>query len=71
MTCLACGGHLTCYDTGLSRKLMGRETTEFRCIPCLAALLGTEQAALWRLIRFYQGQGCTLFPQPVPDEIPE
>jgi predicted RNA-binding Zn-ribbon protein involved in translation (DUF1610 family) len=59
--CVTCGRELTSDEIGLSKKLINRGTTQFKCAACLAAYYQIRQERLRELIEQYRAQGCTLF----------
>jgi len=59
--CVTCGGELTRDEIGLSKKLINRGTTEYKCIACLSAYYQVSEERLHELIAQYRAQGCTLF----------
>lgn len=61
-TCKKCGAPLLADDIAIYRKLVFRNAEEFYCIDCLAAELGSNRAAIEKLIAYYRETGkCTLF----------
>ena len=60
--CLHCGGSLTVYDVGATKKLINRGAEEFLCIPCLAKEFKVEEGLIYQKIEEWQKQGCMLFP---------
>ena len=59
--CITCGREITRDEMGLSRKLINRGTSEFKCLPCLATYYRVSEQRLHELIAQYRAQGCTLF----------
>lgn len=62
MNCARCGRCLTGDETGLSRKLISRGTTEFYCLSCLSGMFHTPVPRLQELIEHFRASGCTVFP---------
>ena len=61
--CITCGRELTRDEIGLSRKLINRGATEFKCAVCLSAYYRVSEQRLQELIAQYRAQGCTLFDE--------
>ena len=61
MLCKSCSTELTTTDIALSKKLFGRQITEFFCIECIAEFYETTTDELRLKIEGYKRQGCTLF----------
>jgi len=59
--CLTCGRALTRDEIGLSKKLINRGATEYKCIACLSAYYQVSEQRLHELIEQYRAQGCVLF----------
>ena len=59
--CLSCGCELTRDEIGLSKKLINRGATEYKCIACLSAYYQVSEQRLRELTEQYRAQGCTLF----------
>ena len=53
--------HLTKDEIGITKKLIGRKTDRFYCIPCLAEHLGVTEDELRNKIEEFKDEGCTLF----------
>lgn len=67
--CKQCGkSPLSSNERGLCLKYIGRYTTEFQCIDCLAVTLGTTKIDLEHMAFVFRRQGCTLFPPLAPGE---
>lgn len=62
MTCKNCGKELGGFDIGATKKLVNRCATEYLCIPCLAEHFKVTEDYIWEKIRFFQKNGCVLFP---------
>ena len=60
---------LSSNERGLCLKYLGRATTQFLCMDCLAEELGTSTADLEHMIFVFRTQGCRLFPPPTPGEV--
>ena len=60
--CIVCGGELTVYDVGATKKLINRGAEEYLCIPCLAKHFKVEESLIHRKIEEWREQGCMLFP---------
>ena len=60
-TCIECGATLKKDEVALSRKMLGRTISEFRCIDCLAETLDCDSDDLVIKIQELKEQGCTLF----------
>lgn len=61
--CIVCGGNLSVYDVGATKKLINRGAEEFLCIPCLAKKFKVEEELIHKKIGEWQDQGCMLFPE--------
>lgn len=61
MTCHSCSKPLSDDETGLSRKLINRNTDKFYCLDCLAKQFKTDKKNLEELIKRFRESGCTLF----------
>jgi len=59
--CITCGRELTLDEIGLSKKLINRGATEFKCVACLSVYYQVSEQRLRELIAQYRAQGCTLF----------
>jgi len=56
-----CGKPIPSDVISLNRKLNGRNTTQFKCLRCLASDLGVKQKELKGRITEFKEQGCGLF----------
>lgn len=59
--CCDCGAKLKKDEVALSKKLIGIDTDDFYCLPCLASYLGCDEEDLHIKIIEFKEQGCTLF----------
>lgn len=59
--CKQCEKKLAGDEVGLCQKLIGRMTTNFLCMDCLAAYFEVERADLEEKVRQYKELGCALF----------
>jgi hypothetical protein len=59
--CCECKSVLVKDHIALSKKLLGRNTTRFFCITCLAQFLECDAGDLEIKIMEFKEQGCTLF----------
>ena len=60
--CVICGTSDLDKDTlGINKKLLGKNTTSFYCMDCLADYLGCTVADLLEKIQEFKDEGCTLF----------
>ena len=59
--CLACEKELTPDEIGLSKKMINRGATAFKCLACLAAYYQVPEGQLRARIEQLRAQGCTLF----------
>jgi hypothetical protein len=59
--CCECKSGLDKDYIALSRKLLGRNTSQFYCITCLAKFLECEVNDLEIKIMEFKEQGCALF----------
>ncbi|MBR7110591.1 MAG: hypothetical protein IKC83_01830 [Clostridia bacterium] len=59
--CKTCGKTVTFNEIGLSKKLIGRNATEFECIECLSKRFNCTVSLLNDKIEYFKSQGCTLF----------
>ena len=70
--CCCCGAPLVPDEVALTRKLIALETTQFRCLGCLADFFGCSTDRLREKIAQFRRQGCLLFaPLPASAEEPE
>lgn len=61
--CKTCGREVTGDEIGLTKKLVNRAATEYRCIDCLAAYFRVAPDLLREKIEQYRAMGCTLFSE--------
>lgn len=61
VVCCECGVMLKKHEIALSKKLLGRQITEFVCISCLADDLACSVSDLEIKIQEFREQGCALF----------
>ena len=60
--CVICGQKDLGKDTtGINRKLLGTDITNFYCMECLAEYLGCTVEELLDKIEEFKEEGCTLF----------
>ncbi len=60
--CVICGKKdLGKETTGINRKLLGTDITNFYCMECLAEYLGCTVEELLDKIEEFKEEGCTLF----------
>lgn len=59
--CCDCGETLKKDEVALSLKLIGEDTEEFYCLPCMADYIGCSQDDLMIKIQEFKEAGCTLF----------
>ena len=60
--CYVCGKFpLSKDEVGLTKKLMGRQSTQFYCMDCLAEDLEVTTEELQAKIQEFKDEGCTLF----------
>jgi uncharacterized protein YlaI len=60
--CYVCGRDaLTKNETGLTKKLLGKDVTVFYCLDCLAEYLEVDKEFLLDKIEEFKQQGCNLF----------
>jgi uncharacterized protein YlaI len=60
--CYVCGRDaLTKNETGLTKKLLGKNVTVFYCLDCLAEYLEVDKEFLLDKIEEFKQQGCNLF----------
>jgi hypothetical protein len=59
--CYECKSRLDKDYIALSKKLLGRNTSQFYCIACLAKFLECEQSDLEIKMMEFKEQGCALF----------
>lgn len=61
-TCYVCGKRpLSKNEIGLSKKLIGTNTTNFYCIACLAEYLEVTEEELLDKMEEFKEEGCKLF----------
>lgn len=62
VTCYVCGKQeLSKDEIGLTKKLIGKKTVQFYCLPCLAEYLEVTEEELLQKIEEFKDEGCTLF----------
>ena len=61
MKCANCGRELSRNETGLSFKLINRNTRECFCLECLSKRFRTSPEHLLELAEHFRKAGCTLF----------
>lgn len=59
--CMQCGRILTHNEIGLHKRLLGKLSTRFMCISCLARYYDVEESVLYEKIEVFKEHGCTLF----------
>ncbi len=60
--CYLCGKTpLTKDEIGITRKIIGKKTSIFYCLPCLAEYLEVTEEELLAKIEEFKNEGCTLF----------
>ena len=59
--CYVCDKSLSKNEIGLSKKLIGKSTSKFYCIDCLAEQLEVSTDELIDKIEEFKDEGCTLF----------
>lgn len=59
--CLSCGGAVIPLEMSLTMKLVDRAARRFYCRRCLAAEMGTTEAALDELAAYFRANHCALF----------
>ena len=62
--CCVCGAPLIPDEVALTRKLIGVEITQYRCLSCLAAEFGCTTHRLQEKIEEFRRRGCVLFAPP-------
>ena len=61
-TCVMCRSEITEKNTiGINKKMLGRNTKQYYCMPCLADYLGITEEELLEHIEEFKEQGCKLF----------
>ena len=61
MKCVKCQRPVSGDEAGLTRKLINRGTSEYRCYDCLSKELSVSVEKLKELVEAYREAGCTLF----------
>lgn len=62
MNCYVCGKeNISKNEIGLVKKLMGKNTKKFYCLPCLAEQLDVTEEELLDKIEEFKNEGCKLF----------
>ena len=61
MKCVSCGKPVTRDEIAVTKKLINRGTTEYYCVPCLAAYFEVKPEDILERIRYFRQTGCTLF----------
>lgn len=60
--CVACGKNFSDKNTiGINKKLLGKQTTDFYCIECLAEYFEVEVGDILNKIAQFKMAGCELF----------
>ena len=59
--CVKCGGPVTAEEIAVTQRLINRGTTDYYCVPCLAAYFDVRPEAIRGRIAYYRAMGCTLF----------
>ena len=59
--CTLCESELDKIAIGLNKKLHGKKTTKFYCLPCCAEHLDVTVEDLLAKVEDFKAQGCTLF----------
>lgn len=59
--CCDCKKPLSRDEVALNRKMIDKNTKEFRCLECLSEQFGCEVEDLQIKIDEFKEQGCTLF----------
>ena len=67
--CTECGKRVTFEERALTKKLINRGTTQYRCCACLAAHFGVTETELHERAEYFRKTGCTLF-DPAADPLP-
>ncbi len=52
---------LTKDEIAVCKKLLGRQTIKFFCLPCLAEFMGCTEEDILAKIEMFKMQGCRLF----------
>lgn len=60
--CYVCGkAPLSKDEIGLTKKLIGKKSTEFYCLQCMAEYLEVTEEELLAKIEEFKNEGCILF----------
>lgn len=60
--CYICGkDNLSKDEVGITKKLIGKNTKQFYCLPCLADYLEVTTQELLDKIEEFKDEGCILF----------
>lgn len=60
--CYVCGKeNLSKNEIGLVKKMIGKKSTMFYCLPCLAEYFEVTEDELVAKIEEFKEEGCTLF----------
>lgn len=60
--CIFCDQAITKKDVvALNQKLLGVDTVQYYCIPCLAEVMDDDEEDLYRMIDRFKEDGCVLF----------
>ena len=60
--CDACSKQeLSKDESGVCKKLLGKKTEHFYCLPCLASYLECDEEELKAKIEQFKAEGCKLF----------
>ena len=60
--CFSCGkANLSRNETGINKKLLGRNIAHFYCLKCLADYLSVTTEELLEKIEEFKREGCKLF----------
>ena len=59
--CNSCQKEMTKTEIGACKKILGRSTDNWLCLPCLAKTLETTTDYIEEMIESWKERGCTLF----------
>ena len=59
--CTLCESELDKIAAGLNKKLFGKKTAKFYCLPCFAEHLDVTVEDLFAKVEDFKVQGCDLF----------
>ena len=69
--CCQCGKTVSRDEIAVTKKLINRGTSDYFCVPCLAAYFEVQPEAIQERIAYFRASGCTLFDADPSDHSAE